>query len=186
MVEAGDRRAPPPLWEGGWAGARGVPGPLGAPVSRPSSHLLPWGSGPRGLALEALRRDCSLWGLGPGLWRSKPPLSERFSSRLDSFICPAVIRWAGPLREQRLETPRDGFLSTSLITVRDWAFFVLASPRRDLQPQGRVSGSGVCELMKTASEKTKVIEWSETLLFVLPRVPRKARRETVWFLDYLL
>ena len=53
-------------------------------------------------------------GSGPGGLASKPPLSERFSSRLYSFICPAVIRWAGPLREQRLKTLKGGFLSTSL------------------------------------------------------------------------
>ena len=82
-------------------------------------------------------------GSGPGGLALKPPFSERFSSRLYSFICPSVIRWAGPWRGQRLETLRDGFLSTSLIIARDWALFALASPRGNLQPQGRVSGSGV-------------------------------------------
>lgn len=91
-------------------------------------------------------------GSGPGGLALKPPLSERFSSRLYSFICPSVIRWAGPLRGQRLENLRDGFLSTSLLIVRDWALFALASPRGNLQPLGRVSGSGVCELIKTVSE----------------------------------
>ena len=55
-----------------------------------------------------------------------------------------------------------------------------------MQPQRRVGGSGVWELIQTVPEKIKVTEWSETLLFVLPHVPHKTRRETVRFLDYLL
>lgn len=85
----------------GRAGARGVPGPRRRSLAPPRApSALTEGAGPCGPEAWLLgsREGIAILGVGVRGLPSQPTLRERPSTRVYSFICPAVIRWASPLR----------------------------------------------------------------------------------------